>query len=203
MQIVTLKIEDNTKLTKLLNEGFKRSIYWNKYKVIFKNYNNEYIRERIDPSFQGVNKLFVLPYASGDNITNENSYKKYFLPRIKINYNIEIDGRNFYDQPINDSIKQYDEVRKISTGKGDDYTTACLLDFAYFEKNYKIIAADLSKQKVLDADSRAIQQIIFTGPTDAQIRVLLYPRAIKRNDTRIFKRNNKSFVDTLVINFVA
>ena len=116
--IVTLRTEDNTKLSKLLNEGFKRSIHWNKYKVIFKDYNNEYIRERIDASFQGVNKLFVLPYASGDNITNENSYKKYFLPRIKItNYNIEIDGRNFYDQPINNSIKQYDEVRKISQEK--------------------------------------------------------------------------------------
>ena len=169
--IVTLRIEDNAKLSKLLNEGLKRSVYWNKYKVIFKNYNNDHIRERIDASFQGVNKLFVLPYASGDNITNENSYKKYFLPRIKINYNIEIDGRNFYDQPINDSIKQYDEVRKISTGKGDDYTTGCLLDFAYFEKNYRIIAADLSKQKALDADSREIQQIIFTGHTDAQIRI--------------------------------
>ena len=83
------------------------------------------------------------------------------------NYDIEIDGRKFYDQPVNDLIKQYDEVRKISTGKGDDYTTG----FAYFEKNYKIIAADLSKQKALDADSRAIQQIIFTGHTDAQIRV--------------------------------
>ena len=94
------------------------------------------------------------------------------LSRIKItNYNIEIDGRKFYDQPINDSIKQYDEVRKISTRKGNDYTTGCLLDFAYFEKNYRIIAADLSKQKALDADSRAIQQIIFTGHTDAQIRV--------------------------------
>ena len=58
-------------------------------------------------------------------------------------------------------IKQYDEVKKISTGKGDDYTTGCLLDFAYFEKNYKIIAADLSRQKELDADSRAIQQIIL------------------------------------------
>ena len=166
--IVTLKIEDNAKL---LNKGFKRSIYWNKYKVIFRNYNNEYIRERIDASSQGVNKLFVLPYASGDNITDENSHKRWFLLRIKItNYNIEIDGRNFYDQPINDLIKQY-EVRKISTGKGDDYTTGCLLDFAYFEKKYKIIAEDLSKQKVLDADSRAIQQIIFTGHTDAQIRV--------------------------------
>ena len=68
--LVTLRTEDNTKLSKLLNEGFTRLIYWNKYKVIFRNYNNEYIRERIDASFQGVNKLFVLPYASGDNITD-------------------------------------------------------------------------------------------------------------------------------------
>ena len=62
--------------------------------------------------------------------------KKYFLSRVKIeNYNIEIDGKKFYDQPINDSIKQYDEFKKISTGQGDDYTTGCLSDFAYFEKN--------------------------------------------------------------------
>ena len=66
------------------------------------------------------NRLFVLVYASGDNITNENSHRKYF--KIK-NYNIEINGGNFYDQPINDSIKQYDKMRKISTGQGDDYTT--------------------------------------------------------------------------------
>ena len=71
------------------------------------------------------------------------------------NYNIEIDGRKFYDEPVNDSIKQY-EIRKISTEQGDDYTTGCLLDFAYFEKNYRLMAADLSKQKALDADSRAI-----------------------------------------------
>ena len=170
--VVTSRTEENTKLSKLPSEGFKRPIYWNKCKVIFRNYNNEYIRERIDARFQGVNKLFVLPYASGNNITDENSYKRYFFPRIKIkNYNIEIDGRNFYHQPINDSVKQYDEVRKMSTGKGDDYITGCLLDFAYFEKNYKIIAADLSKQKALHADSRAIQRIIFPGHTDAQIRV--------------------------------
>ena len=65
----------------------------------------------------------------------------------------------------------YDEVRKISTGLGDDYMTGCLLDFAYFEKNYKLIIADLSKQKALDADSSTIQQIIFTGKTDNTIRV--------------------------------
>ena len=67
-------------------------------------------------------------------------------------------------------IKEYDEIRKKSIGQGDDYTTG-LLDFSYFEKNYKLVAADLSKQKALDADSRAIQQIIFTGKADNKIRV--------------------------------
>ena len=86
-----------------------------------------------------------------------NSHRKYFLPRVKIKYcNIEIDRRNFYDQPINDLIKQDDEVRKVSAGQDDDYTTGCLLDFAYFKNNCRLIAADLSQQKVLDADSRAI-----------------------------------------------
>ena len=60
-----------------------------------------------------------------------------------------IDGRSFYDQPINDLIKQYDEVRKVSTGYGDDYITGSLLDCVYFKDNYKLIAVDLSKQKSL------------------------------------------------------
>ena len=124
--------------------------------------------------------MFVLAYnnTNGDSQVSIDSYKKYFLPRVKIeNYNNEIDGRNFYDQPINDSIKQYDEIRKISMRQGDDYTTGCLLDFAYFVKNYRLIAVDLSKQKALDADSRAIQQIIFTGKikaTVANTRVIIY-----------------------------
>ena len=113
--------------------------------------------------------------------------KKYFLPRVKIeNYNIEIDGRNFYDQPINDSIKQCDQVRKISTGQGDGYTAGCLLDFAYFEKNYRLIAADLSEQKTLDADSRAIQQINFTGKikaTAANTRVVIFYILEKSKET--------------------
>ena len=96
--VVTLKTEDNVKLSKLLNEGFKRLVYWNKHKIILRDYDNEYIRQRLDASFQGFSKLFVLAYARGANVTNENSYKKYFLTGIKIkNYNIEIDGRNVYD----------------------------------------------------------------------------------------------------------
>ena len=172
LPVVTLKTEDNVKLSKLLNEGFKRLVFWNKYKTILKDYDNEYIRERLHVSFQGVNRLFVLAYACADNVTNENSYRKYFLSGLKIkNYNIEIDGRNFYDQSINDLIKQYDEVRKISTGQGDDYTTGCLLDFAYFEKNYRLTVADLSKKKALGADPKAIQQITFNGKTDNTIKV--------------------------------
>ena len=102
------------------------------------------------------------------------------------NCNIELDGRNFYDQPINGSFKQYDEVRKISTGQGDDYTTGYLLDYSYFENNYRLIAADLSKQKVLDADSRAIQQIIFTGTikaTVANTRVVIFYVLEKSKET--------------------
>ena len=91
--------------------------------------------------------------------------KKIFFPRVNItNYNVLIiDGRNFYDQPINDLVKQYNEIRKIATGQGDDYTTGCLLDYHYFKDHYNLIAIDLSKQKELDADSRAIQQIEFYG----------------------------------------
>ena len=133
--------------------------------------------------------MFVFPYMKGNNLTTENSYDKYFLPRLKIeNYNIEIDEINFYDQPINDSIKQYDEIRKISTGQGDDYTTGCLLDFAYFEKNYRLIAADLSKQKALDADSRAIQQIIFTGKIKAtrdNTRAIIYYILEQSTETKL------------------
>ena len=115
LPIVTLKTEDNTKLSKLLSEGFKRPIYWNEYKVIDNKVveiaaNNEekYIRELLDSSWQGVKRSFVLAYnntADDSGQVSIDSFKKYFLPRIKIkNYNIEIDGRNFYDHPVNDSI---------------------------------------------------------------------------------------------------
>ena len=93
-----------------MTEGFKRSVYWNEYKVIpEKRYNaNDNIRILIDPSWQGINRLFVLAYLN-DNTSTTHSLRKYFLPRVEIkNYNIEIDGRNFYDQPINKLIKQYD-----------------------------------------------------------------------------------------------
>ena len=109
--IATLSTEDNAILSKLLSERFKRPVYWNKYKVIpNKTYDeNEYIRELLDSSGQGVKRLFVLAYshAGGANRVTAYSHRRYFLPRVKIeNYNTEIDGKNFYDQPINGLIKQ-------------------------------------------------------------------------------------------------
>ena len=124
----------------------------NKYRLIpNKTYHrNAEIRELLDDSYQGIKRLFVLAYrdADGANRVIADSHREYLLPRVKIeNCNIKTDGRNFYDQPINDSITQYDEVRGVSAGQGDAYTTGYLLDFAYFEKNYRLTGVDLNKQK--------------------------------------------------------
>ena len=153
-------------------------------------YANDYIRELLDVSYQRVKRLFVLAYDNtGDNPVTANSRRRHFRPRIKIeNYNIEIDGRNFYDQLINDSIMQYNEVRKVSTAQGDDYMTGCLLDFAYFKKNYRLIATELSKQKVLDADLRVIQQIIFTGTASGRIAIYYILEQSKETILKFSKR---------------
>ena len=139
--IATLSTENNAILWKLLSEGFKRPVYWNKYKVIpNKTYDEkDYVRKLLDASYQ---RLSVLVYrdCGGANRVTADSHRKYLLPRVKIeNYNIEIDGINFYDQTINGFIKQYHEVRKVSTGQGDDFTTDCLLKSAYFKKKIKKI----------------------------------------------------------------
>ena len=186
---VTLTSKDNVNLTKQLNEGFKRPVYCNEYKskIDLKNLNNNQateIRIYLDASFQGVKRLFVLAFDNSTLANGNDSAKKvkrdistkYFLPRVEItNYNVLTDGKNFYDQPISDLIRKYDVIRKNTTGKGDNYTTWCLLDYEYFKDHYHLIAADLSKQKELDADPRAIQQIEFYEmlKTNAQVSTVL------------------------------
>ena len=73
-----------------------------------------------------------------------------------------IDGQNVFDQPAKNDLRTYDNVQKITIGQGDDYATGCLLDYAYFKENYKLIPIDLSKQQAIDADPEAIQQLNFT-----------------------------------------
>ena len=183
--VVTLSTKDNVNLTKQLGEGFKTSVYWNDYQSA--DDNNVTIFP-LDASFKGVNRLFFLAFnnsfitnADGNEVDDakrvkRDSHRKYFLSRVDItNYNVLIDGRNFYDQSINDQIKKYDEIRKNATGKADNYTTGCLLGYQYFKDHYQLIAVDLSKQKELDADPKANQQIEFYGKlrTNSEVRTVL------------------------------
>ena len=163
--VVTLSKEDNKDFIEQQNKGFQRSIYWNEYKTKEINEDadvNVFKYINLDPSFQGVNRLFVMAYNKLDGQPTRNGQRKYYLARISLNkYNVIIDGRNFYDNPIESDIEKYRELKKVMIGKGEDYTTGSLLDYNYFDKHYKLVAVDLSKQKELDADPRAIQQIEF------------------------------------------
>ena len=119
-----------------------------------------------------------------ENDTHRTSSKRYNLPSVKIkDYNVMIDGKNFFDQPIKNDKIIYENIRKIATGQGDDYTTGCLLDYAYFKNYYKMIAIDLSKQQALDADPWAIQQINFTANLDWAGNTKIYFILEEANET--------------------
>ena len=97
-----------------------------------------------------MNRLFVLSFENKDD---RRSHSNYCLSKVEVkDYNVKIDGKNVFDQPIKNDFKTYGSIRKIANGQGDDYTTGCFLDYPYFKENYKTIAVDLSKQHGLDAD---------------------------------------------------
>ena len=104
-----------------------------------------------------------------ENDDQRTSNKRYYIPNVEIKgYNVMIDGKNVFDQPVKNYKIPYENIRKIAAGQGDDYTTGCLLDYSYFKDHYKLTATDLSKQQALDADLRAIQQINFTANLDTE-----------------------------------
>ena len=112
----------------------------------------------------GVNRPFVLAFEDDEKRANA---KRYYIPNVEIKYyNVMIDGKNIFDQPVKNNKVAVESIRKIATGQGDDYATACLLDYIYFKDYYKMIAVDLSKQQALDADPKVIQQINFTKHLD-------------------------------------
>ena len=171
--VVTLSTQDSSKLLLQLQNGFKRTISWNKYlakpELLAKNANLNHL---IKPSFQDVNKIFVLPFEDdAQRISN----KRYYIPNVETKgYNVMINGRNLFDQPVKNDKVTYEKIRKIAICQGDDYTTGYLLGYTYFKKFYKMIAIDLSKQQALDADPRAIQQIIFTANLDRDGNTRIY-----------------------------
>ena len=140
--VVTLSTQDNSKLLQQLNSGFKRVINWNKHlskpELLRRNPNH-----LVEPSFQGVNRFFVLAF---ENDTQRTGAKDYYLLNVEIkDCNIMIKGENFFDQPVKSNNVTYENIRKIATGQGHNYTTGCLLDYPYFKDNYKMIAVDLTK----------------------------------------------------------
>ena len=121
--VVSLSKEDNKDFIEQQNKGFQRSIYWNEYKTKEINENadaNVFKYINSVPSFQGVNRLFVMAYNSADDQPTRNGQQKYYLPRISLNkYNVIIDGRNFYDNPIESDIEKYRELKRVMIGKGE------------------------------------------------------------------------------------
>ena len=122
-------------------------------------------RTPLDTSFQGVSKSFTAAYETDDierNANTEESRRRYYLPRTEIKeYNILIDGRNFDDQNVNSSIVRYNVLLKRTTGRSEDHSTGCLLDYDYYIKDFNIVGIDLSHQAVLDPDPKINQQIEF------------------------------------------
>ena len=115
--VVTFSKEDNRDFIKQQNKGFQRSIYWNEYKTkeINENANaNVFKYINLDPSFQGVNRLFVMAYNRANGQPTRNWQQKYYLPSIDLEkYNVSIDGRNSYDNPIESDIEKYRELKKV------------------------------------------------------------------------------------------
>ena len=163
--VVTLSTQDRAKLFEQLKSGFKRTINWNKYEPkVTVEQQNRYLDFLINPSFQGVNRLFVLVF---ENTSGRISNTRYYLQLLQINYyNVVIDGRNVFDQPLKNDLIKFVNTQKIRTGRGDDYTTGCLLDYNYFHNYYKMVAIDLIRQYTLDADPNAMLQINLTANLD-------------------------------------
>ena len=94
------------------------------------------------------------------------------LDRIIDNYNIIINGKNFYDLAIDSDMNQYEEIRKLTTGQGEEYATRCSSDYDYIKNQYRLIVIYLSRLKELDADSKAIQQKEFVEQLKNQIMII-------------------------------
>ena len=158
--VVTLSKDDEIKLLTNLKSGFKREIIWNKYRLqMATEAINNNLNILIDPIFTNVNRLFVLAYQ---NVDDRQAYDEFYLRKVMIkDHNVIIDKLAFFDLPMKTEEEAYEKIIDIS--RNNEYTTCNLLDYNYFNKYYKLIAIDLSKQQVLQENENLIQQINFIG----------------------------------------
>ena len=164
--VVTLRSIESEKLLRKLERGFSKTINWNKLSIREETIRSNHFNIMVEPTFQDPNRLFILPYEPG---ANRNITYRLFVPNRSIDdYNVTIDGKNIFESQITrDDERGYENLRDVMLGNGDDYTVGSLIDYNYFKNTYKIIAVDLSKQDVLDAEPRTVQQIKFRGKRGA------------------------------------
>ena len=164
MPVVTFSKENDIKLLEKFKSGFTKTVKWNKYRsqmtIQPKNNNLNYL---IDPTFMNVNRLFVFSFPRNNNTDSRYSFSNYYVPKVKIiDFNFLIDGKSFFDLPVKNEEEACEKI--IDMCNNNDYTTGNLLDFAYFEKKYRLVAIDLSKQTKL----KDLQQINFIRKIEGQ-----------------------------------
>ena len=139
---------------------------------------------------------------SFENEDDRTSHSSHYLPKVEMkDYNIMVDSKNFFYEIINNNFKTYENIRKIATDQGDDYTTGCLLCYSYFQDYYKIIAIDLSKQQVFDSDPRAIQQINFAANLDRTRNTTMFYITEEAKETVLeFSQRTVKVCDLIFIN---
>ena len=167
--VVTLSTEDDNNFSEQLKSGFQKTIKWNKYISEMTNQTKaNKLNYLINPTFNKVNRLFVLSFENKEDRT---SFSEYYTPNVEIkDFNVLIDGKRFFDVPVKNKEEAYEKITSISNN--NDYTTGSLLDYEYFSKHYKLIAIDLSKQiEIENPDLR--QQINFVGKLEATMFVII------------------------------
>ena len=170
------------KLLTNLKSGFKREIEWNKYRSqMSTEVINNNLNILIDPTFTNVNRLFVLAYqVDANNNDDRQSFSQFYLPRVMVkDFNVIIDKLAFFDLPIKNEEEAYEKI--IDVSKNNEYITGNLLDYDYFEKYYKLIAIDLSKQQVLQENKDLMEQINFIGRLEAAANIFIIIE--KKEDT--------------------
>ena len=189
--VVTLSKEDDKTLLEQLKSGFKRTIKRNKCRsqIIIQPQNNN-INYLIDPTFMNVNRLFVLSFPRNNNTDSRCSFSNYYVPKVKINdFNVLIDGKNFFDLLVKNEEEAYEKV--IDVSNNNDYTTGNLLDFAYFKKIYKLIAIDISKQTKL----KGLHLINFIGKLLKNTGATLFSIIEKSEETTFsFSQNSVTII---------
>ena len=148
---------------------------------------NKNLNYLIDPTFTNVNRLFVLPFPRNNNTDSRYSYSNYYVPNVEIkDINALIDGKIFFDLSVKNKEEAYKKIIEMS--RSNDYTTGNLLDFGYFNKNYRLIAIDLTKQTKL----KDPQQINFIGKLTKNIgATMLF--IIEKSEGTTFNFSQNSF----------